>query len=174
MIQNYIKYKILRIFFDYPTRKFQLREISRIIPLGLPSVINHVKDLEKQCFVKKIDGGIYDSYTSDKTEIFKIYKRNDILIRFQESGLIDFLVDSFIPDAIVLFGSASRGEDIEESDVDLFLVAKEKRMDLKAFEKKLNRKISLHFEDKIQNMPKELLNNVVNGIVIYGYLRAIE
>jgi len=174
MIQNYIKYKILRIFFDYPTRKFQLREISRIIHLGLPSVINHVKDLEKQGFIKKISGGVYDSYTSDKTEMFKIYKKNDILIRLHESGLVDLLVDTVVPDAIVLFGSASKGEDIEESDVDLFLVAKEKQMDLKVFEKKINRKISLHFEDKIQNIPKELLNNIVNGIVIYGYLKVVE
>ena len=131
MIQNYIRYKILRIFFDYPTRKFQLREISRIIQLGLPSVINHVKNLEKQGFVKKINGGVYDSYTSDKTEIFKIYKKNDVLIRLHESGLVDLLVDTVIPDAIVLFGSASKGEDIEESDIDLFLIAKEKKVDLK-------------------------------------------
>ncbi|NCO97313.1 MAG: hypothetical protein COY38_00870 [Candidatus Aenigmarchaeota archaeon CG_4_10_14_0_8_um_filter_37_24] len=174
MIQNYIRYKILRIFFDYPTRKFQLREISRIIQLGLPSVINHVKNLEKQGFVKKINGGVYDSYTSDKTEIFKIYKKNDVLIRLHESGLVDLLVDTVIPDAIVLFGSASKGEDIEESDIDLFLIAKEKKVDLKIFEKKLNRKISLHFEDKIQNIPKELLNNIVNGIIIYGYLKVVE
>jgi len=164
----------LRIFFDYPTRKFQLREISRIIQLGLPSVINHVKNLEKQGFVKKINGGVYDSYTSDKTEIFKIYKKNDVLIRLHESGLVDLLVDTVIPDAIVLFGSASKGEDIEESDIDLFLIAKEKKVDLKIFEKKLNRKISLHFEDKIQNIPKELLNNIVNGIIIYGYLKVVE
>ena len=174
MIQNYIRYKILRIFFDYPTRKFQLREISRIIQLGLPSVINHVKNLEKQGFVKKINGGVYDSYTSDKTEIFKIYKKNDVLSRLHESGLVDLLVDTVIPDAIVLFGSASKGEDIEESDIDLFLIAKEKKVDLKIFEKKLNRKISLHFEDKIQNIPKELLNNIVNGIIIYGYLKVVE
>jgi len=133
-----------------------------------------VKDLEKQGFIKKISGGVYDSYTSDKTEMFKIYKKNDILIRLHESGLVDLLVDTVVPDAIVLFGSASKGEDIEESDVDLFLVAKEKQMDLKVFEKKINRKISLHFEDKIQNIPKELLNNIVNGIVIYGYLKVVE
>lgn len=174
MIQNYTKYKILRVFFDYPTKKFQLREISRMIHLGLPSVINHVKDLEKQGFVKKINGGVYDSYTSNKTELFKIYKRNDILIRLHESGLIDFLADNLVPDAIVIFGSASRGEDIEESDVDLFLMAKEKKMDLKIFEEKLNRRINLHFEDKIQDIPKELLNNIVNGIVLYGYLKVIE
>ena len=137
----------------------------------MPSVINHVKKLEKEGFIKKINGGVYESYISNKTEEFKLYKRNDILIRLQKSGLIEFLVDTFIPDTIVLFGSASRGEDIEESDIDLFIVAKEKEIDLKDFGKCLKRNISIHFEEKISDVPKELLNNIANGVVLYGYLR---
>jgi len=173
MIQKYNTYRILRLFFDSPTKKFQLREISRLVNLGMPSVINHVKKLEKDDFIKKIDGGIYSSFISNRNEKFKIFKRNDILIRIQESGLIELLVDNFVPDTIVLFGSSSRGEDIEESDIDLFLVTKEKKIDLKKFEKQLKRKISFHFEENIKKIPKELLNNIANGIVLYGYLEVV-
>ena len=84
---------------------------------------------------------------------------------------MEFLSDAFVPDAIVLFGSASRGEDIEGSDIDLFLVAKEREINLRKFEKKLKRKISLHFEDSVSKVPKELMNNIINGIVVYGYLK---
>ncbi len=171
MIQNYITYKVLKLFFDHPTKHFQLREISRILKLGLPSVRNHTKKLEKEGFVKKEKFGVYESYVSTKNEIFKIYKRNDILLELHDSGLVEFLSDNLVPDAIVLFGSASRGEDIEGSDIDLFLVAKESEIDLKKFEEKLKRKISLHFESNVSKTPKELLNNIINGIVVYGYLK---
>lgn len=171
MLQDYTTYRVLQLFFDYPTKHFQLREICRILNLGMPSVRNQIKNLEKRNFIKKEKIGIYGSYVSNKNELFKIYKRNDILLRLHESRLIDFLVDSFTPDAIVLFGSASRGEDVEESDIDLLIMAKEEKVDIKIFEKRLKRKITLHFETKISDIPKELLNNIINGIVIYGYLK---
>lgn len=116
---------------------------------------------------------MYESYVASKNEIFRLYKRNDVLIRIEESGLRDFLADTFVPDVIVLFGSASRGEDIETSDIDIFLMAKEKEVNLKRYEEKLHRKISLHFEENVHDVPKELLNNIINGIVIHGYLKVV-
>lgn len=171
MIQKYSTYSILRLFFDYPTKRFQLREISRMLKMGFPSVKIHITELERQGFIKKNDKGIYQSYVSSRSDVFKLYKRNDILLRLHESKLVYFLSETFAPDAIVLFGSASRGEDIETSDIDLLIVAKEKDVDLKKFEKKLNRKISLHFEEDVPKIPKELLNNIINGIVVSGYLK---
>lgn len=171
MIQNYTTYRILQLFFDHPTKNFQLREICRMLKLGLPSVRNHVKKLEREGFIKREKKSIYASYISNRNELFKIYKRNDILIRIYETGLIDFLSDIFVPNAIVLFGSSSRGEDVESSDIDLFLISKEREVDLKKFEEKLKRKITLHFEEKVSKIPKELLNNLINGIVVYGYLK---
>jgi predicted nucleotidyltransferase len=137
----------------------------------MPSVTNHVKKLENKGLIKKEKRGVYASYVSSRTDLFKIYKRNDILARLYECGLVNFLADAFTPDVIVLFGSASRGEDIENSDIDLLLIAKEKEINLKNFEEKLKRKINIYFETKISDIPKELLNNTVNGIVLYGYLK---
>jgi predicted nucleotidyltransferase len=75
---------------------------------------------------------------------------------------------------LVLFGSCARGEDIETSDLDLLVVAKEKEVDLKKFESALKRKISLHFEENVSQIPKELLNNIINGIVVFGYLTVFQ
>ncbi|HEY9205434.1 MAG TPA: nucleotidyltransferase domain-containing protein [Candidatus Methanoperedens sp.] len=174
MLQEYTTYRILTLFFDQPTRYFQLREISRILKLGMPSVINHIKKLEKEGLIKKEKRGVYESYVSERNDLYRTYKRNDILLRMHESGLVDFLADEFMPDAIVLFGSCARGEDIETSDVDLMLVSQEKEVNLKKFESVLKRKISLHFEENISEIPKELLNNTVNGVVIYGYLTVFQ
>ena len=54
MIQKYNTYKILQVFFDFPAKHFQLREICRMVNITLPSVRNHVKKLEKDGFVKVI------------------------------------------------------------------------------------------------------------------------
>lgn len=174
MLQEYTTYRILKLFFDQPTRFFQLREISRKLNLGMPSVINHIKKLKKEGLIKKEKRGVYKNYVAEKNELFRIYRRNDFLLRMHESGLVDFLADELMPDAIVLFGSCSRGEDIETSDVDLLVVAKEKEIELKKFESALKRKISLHFEENVSQIPKELLNNIVNGIVVYGYLTVFQ
>lgn len=174
MIQNYIGYQILQLFFDSPTKQFQLREISRLVDLGLPSVKNYVSLLEKADLVKREKRGLYWSYGASNNESFRIYKRNDILLRLHESGLLSYLEDECVPDAIILFGSASRGEDRETSDVDLFILSEEKEFRLKKYEEKLKRKISLHFEKSISKIPKELRNNVLNGIVLRGYVTVFQ
>lgn len=104
-----------------------------MLKLGMPSVINHVKKLEKEGLIKKEKRGVYESYVSEKNDMFRIYRRNDLLLRMYESGLIDFLAEDFMPDAIVLFGSCAQGEDIETSNVDLLMVSKEKEVRLKKF-----------------------------------------
>jgi len=164
----------MRLFFDFPTRHFQLREIGRLTGLGLPSVSNHLKRLKKDGLVRKERGSVYPNWVASESELFKVYKRDDTLIRLVESGLIQFLADNSLPDVIVLFGSASRGEDFETSDIDLLLVASEKKLDVQRFERLLHRKIALHFEPNVAKIPKELLNNVINGIVVHGYLKAFS
>jgi len=140
----------------------------------MPSVRNHVKKLEKEGVVKREKTGVYQSYIASKNELFKVYKRNDILLRLHESGLLGFLADRFVPDAMVLFGSASRGEDVEESDIDLLVMAKEKSVDVRKFENTLRRRIALHLEQRVSDIPRDLLNNIVNGIVVYGYLEVFS
>ena len=173
MLENYNTYRILGVFFDSPARNFQLREISRLTHISLPSVINHVKSLEKQGFLRKRKNGVYESYSADKTKKFKVYKRNDILLRIEETGLIEFIADRVQPNTIVLFGSAARGEDVEDSDIDLFVLSEEAELDLKSFEDKLKRKIRIMFEKDIRELPKELMNNIINGIILYGYLKVL-
>ncbi len=170
MIKYCNTWKVARVFFDYPTRGFLLRELSKIVGLGLPSIKLHIKRLEELGITEKREDRPYPRYYATRNEIFKAYKLADLLLRLRETGLIDFLVDNFYPDAIVLFGSASRGEDIEKSDIDIFLVAEEKNVDLRKFEIVLKRRIELHFAKNPKEIPQELLNSVINGIVLYGFL----
>lgn len=174
MFGKYSKYRVLRLFFDSPKKGFHQREISRLIKLGQPSVKAALESLEKDGLVKKLKEGIYPTYFASLTRAYKLYKKCDMLARLEESGLVEFIADHTTPDSIVLFGSASRGEDTESSDVDIFVQTGEKKLELKKFEHLLGREVSLLFEEDASKLSKELLNNLANGIVLYGYFRALK
>ncbi|MEK6842349.1 MAG: nucleotidyltransferase domain-containing protein [Nanoarchaeota archaeon] len=173
MIQNYSRYRILQEFFDFPRKNFQMRELSRKVNLSQSSVINHLKPLLKEGFILKEKKGIYPAFIANRNNLmFRIYRKFNIFIRLYETGLVDQIYDSCFPDTIILFGSASKGEDTEESDLDLFVQSKTKKLDLKKYEKLLNRKISLFFEDDFSKLGDELKNNILNGIILKGYIKA--
>ena len=69
--------------------------------------------------------GLSGLCTNRDHDSYKFYKKIDMLLRIKTSTLRD-LQDTFMPGAIILFGSAARGEDTEQSDIDLFVEAKRK------------------------------------------------
>ena len=172
MIQKYTRYQILEEFFDSPLKNFYIREISRRTKIAQPSVINHLNSLVKDGLIIKEKKGIYPTYKSNRdNELFKLYKKSNVILRLKQSGLLDYISDSCQPDVIILFGSSSNADDIEGSDIDLFVQAPEKKLTLLKYEKKLNRKISLFFEENFLRLSKELKNNIINGIILRGYLK---
>ncbi len=172
MIQNYSRYKILQEFFDFPRKNFYIREISRNVKIAQSSVINHLKALEKEGMITKERKGLYPTFKANRdNDLFKVYKKMNIMLRINKTGLLDYIYDNCMPEVIILFGSASKGEDIEESDMDLFIVAPSKKLSMRKYEKRLNRKIGLFFEKNFSRLNNELKNNVLNGIILKGYLR---
>ena len=172
MIQKCTIWRVFAEFAKNPEKSFQVRELSREIRLAHTSVNIHLKELEKNKLVKKEKVGVYYAYKSNfDNENFRFYKKIMNIINLKESGVIEELENKVTPDAIILFGSYAKGEDIEKSDVDIFLIAKEKNIDLRKYEKKLNRKVQLFFSEDIAKLPKELQNNILNGMILSGFLR---
>ncbi len=153
--------------------------MSKELGIAHTSIKNNLLLLEEQKLVLRF-------FESKGQRKFPIYKANRDSRQFLwskrvfniaslfESGLIDFLEEKLMPKVIVLFGSYQRGEDTEESDIDLFLECKKEEIDLKKFEKILQRKIELHFNEHFLTYPKELKNNIINGIVVFGYLEGYK
>ncbi|MCX6817598.1 MAG: nucleotidyltransferase domain-containing protein [Candidatus Aenigmarchaeota archaeon] len=176
MWENYNKYMVFKVFLDDPLPKagFQLREISRMIKLAPKSVGIYLAELEKEGLVirerQKATG--YPVYLANRNnEMFRFYKKLDIVYSIKKGELLDYLHDKTTPDVIVLFGSASRGEDTQESDIDLFVQCSERKLDLTMFEKLLKRKISILFGENFKGLSDELKNNIINGIILKGYLK---
>ncbi|HLD72636.1 MAG TPA: nucleotidyltransferase domain-containing protein [Candidatus Nanoarchaeia archaeon] len=176
MLHNYNKWKVLQVFFDEPLAEggHQLREISRKVKLAPLSVKNYLLELKSEELVleKKSRVQSHPTYWANReSELFLLYKKTNTILKIKESGLLDYLYDSCLPTAIILFGSAARGEDTEQSDIDLFLQASQTKLNLTKYEKILKREINLFFEENFLKLSKELKNNLLNGMILKGYLK---
>jgi len=176
MLKKDNKNKILEVFFNNPLPKgigFQLREISRKIELAPKSVKNYLEELEENNLIVKKPHRIHEYpvyYGNQENDYFKLLKKLDTIKNLNECGLLEFIEDSCFPETIILFGSASRGEDTEDSDIDLYVQSPHKDLNLKNYELKLNRKINLFFEKNFMKLSSELKNNILNGHKLRGYL----
>ena len=165
----------MKLFFDNPEKKSHIREIARQTSLSAPGVLKILKKLKAETLLVSERENIVVNVKASRNEKFFILKKAYNALSLFESGLIAFLKDKYEePEAIVVFGSYSRGEDIPESDIDIAIVTKkEAQLDLKKFEEYLKRKISL-YEIQIGTSEKEFLNNLSNGTVVYGFLRVLQ
>lgn len=177
MLQKYNKWKVLKVFFENPNPEgagFQLREIGRITNLATTSVKRYLDELvnEKLIITSRHRIHAYPVYLANMdSEKFRFLKKIDTIMTLKDSGLIEYLENECMPDVIILFGSASRGEDTIESDIDLYLLCKEGKVDMQEFEKKIKRKISLLFSEDFNKLSSELKNNIINGTILKGYLK---
>ena len=166
------KLKIMELFFEEPTKNFQLREIGRITHIAVTSVKKYLKELVKENLIIMDNSTLYISYIANESNLmFRLYKQQTMIVKIYSSGLINYLSDETLPKCIILFGSVCKGEYTKKSDIDLFIQSSEKLLNLKRFEKKLSHKINILFEDKLSNLNKELSNNLINGIVLNGYVK---
>jgi predicted nucleotidyltransferase len=165
----------MKIFFDRPEEKFHIREIARMTKLSAPGVMKILDKLEKEGLLVTKKENVVVNVQLARTEKVKWLRRCNNIQSLHESGLISYLRDEYEePEAVVLFGSYSRGEDTSASDVDIAVITgKRIKLDLKKYEKKIKRKISI-FELDIKTAEIEFLNDLANGIVLSGYLTVIQ
>ena len=168
-------YKVIKLFFENPDKKFHIREIARRTQLSPPSVLLALKRLKQESLLLSEKENVVENVQASRNEKFFLLKKAYNFISLFESGLTDYLRDKYEePEAIVVFGSYSRGEDISESDIDIAIVTKKTtELNLKNFEENLKRKINV-YAIQMENAEKEFINNLANGTVIYGFLRVLQ
>jgi len=135
--------KILNLFFENPRQEFHIRGIAKSLKLSKTAVSYHIDKFLKQYAVKKI----------------------------VESGLISYLEKELSPNCIILFGSFAKAEYESKSDIDIFVQAEEHSLNLTKYEKLLAHKINLFFEPNPEKLSPQLLNNIINGIKLGGFLK---
>ena len=168
MIQKCSYLKVLEIFFKEPTKVHFIRGISRNIKLATTSVKKHLLEIENEGLIKKKPKMPFEGYVANKeNEKFLQYKQ--IYNIYSLIELKNNIIRNLEPKAIILFGSYQKGEDREESDIDLGIISKINiSFNLEKYEKSLQRKIHITLIKSLDELEEGIKNNVKNGWVLYG------
>lgn len=163
MAQMFQKWdKILELIFEYPNQSFSVREIAGKTGIPSSSVQRYLKQIRSEKITNEDNNFTSNSYS-------KFLKAFFIIDKIYKTGLVEHLKEKLNPSTIIVFGSVRKGEYDYESDIDIFIeTAVKKELKLKNFEDKLKHKIQLFIEKDINKLQPNLLNNVVNGIKLYG------
>ena len=172
-----IKQTILEYFFVSPSAKLRVREIERVLKLPLPSVIRYCGELEEEKLLTTIVTGNVKVYTSNRmSEEYLLEKKLFNIKSIYASGLMDYIRRELSNPSIILFGSFAKGEDIEESDIDLYLeTPSKKELKFEKFEKLLKRKIQTFRHKSLGSLSNvNLANNIVNGVLLNGFVEVFK
>ncbi len=175
MKRKNIKATIKEHFFMNPTVKLRVREIERTLKLPLPSVIRYCKELEKENILTTIKIGSVTFYTASRNEIYNLEKKLYNIKQLYDSELINYLKVELSNPTIVLFGSYAKGEDTENSDIDLYIeTLSKKQVNLEKFKKILKRDIQLFQHKNIKEIKNtNLANNILNGFLLNGFVEVL-
>ena len=165
------------IFIEEPEKEFHIREIAKLMGKSPTTISKYMRILEKKGLLlsKKMSNHILFKSNNENIQ-FKTLKKEHNLKKLISSGLIRYLEEKLNnPEAIIIFGSFNKGEDIHKSDIDITAVTPlKKELPLKKFENRLKHPIQLFLyskkeinQMKIKN--KELLNNIINGTIVSGF-----
>jgi len=176
MIKKSIKTKIKEHFLLNPTQLLRVRQIERLLKLPLPSVIRYTYELEQEKILKKVNISDVNFYRVHRSSgKFILEKKLFNIKSLYESGLIDYLIMECNNPTIVLFFFFFKGEDVEKSDIDLYIEHTKNVTNLDKFEKILERKIQVFNYKNIEEIKnKELANNIINGMTLNGFVEVFR
>ena len=172
---------IMKLFFEEPNRWFGVREFGKLINVTPSTSSKYLEELMKKDLLERKRERNLKLYRSKIHDNHKDLKKLYNLAKIRDSGLIKILIEHFnFPEAIVLFGSYAKAENSKESDIDLFILSESKKeLDLSEIEKKLKSKVQLFIYSRkrfeiMKTNNKELLNNILNGLMVYGFLEVFK
>lgn len=159
-------------FFSDPMRKFGVRELSRRIRIDTKTTMKYLKELTRDGIItRKKEKGKHARYEADRHSRMFYHEKSELMVKkILKSGVIEHLEKELKPKTIVLFGSMATGSYHEKSDVDIFVQAERKRLDLNEYDEKIGHPISLFFEKDPRQLSNGLLSNICGGLVLSGYI----
>ena len=164
---------ITAFFYYQPMRQFGVRELARLAKKDTKTVMKYLKILTREGLVLRAkEPGRYVRYEANRlSRTYKLAKGAALLEKIGKSGLIDRLENEIKPKAIVLFGSAQKGTYLKDSDIDLFIQAREKPIRLTTYERAIGHELQLFFEEDLTKLTEGLRNNIINGSTLTGALQ---
>jgi len=161
----------LRLFFEDCYRRINVREYSRLMKISPPTASKLLSEFNKEkLLLMEKDRNYIFYYANKNNKIFADLSK--IYWNLRLDNLVDFLNKNLTNPTIILFGSLSKAETKNDSDIDICIIGHKRELDIKNFENNLKRKIQLFFFSSIKDIKnKELANNIINGHILEGRLK---
>lgn len=159
----------LEPFFEDCYKQIGVREYAKLAKISPPTASKLLKSYDKQ--------GILISHTERRYLLFQANKENKDFIdltrlywRKKLAQIIDEMQKKLANPTAILFGSLAKAENKQDSDVDIAIFAPDKKtVNTEPCEAKLGREISIQFFKSLNDIKnKNLLNNILNGYVLFG------
>ena len=174
MRTNAIKQMLKEYFFINPTSKLRIREIERKVGIALPSAIRYCKEFTKEGILSVLKIGNVTFYTANRAnEKFLLEKKLFNIKQLYASGFVKYLRHELSNPAVMVFGSFAKGEDTEESDIDLYIETNSaNKINLEKFEKNLGKRFQIFKHKNLKELSNpHLADAIINGIVLNGFVR---
>jgi hypothetical protein len=175
MLLDSTAWRVATAFFRAPTKEFTMADLKRETKLTYPGLKPHLDMLAKQKIV-------YWTQHQKTKRPYKLYKANREASEYKYwkrlhnilslKSVVEHL-QKIAPDVVILFGSYARGEDGEESDIDLYVQTVQQDLKLHPFELELGKPINCIIQPYLGNLPNSLQQNLRSGVVLLGTFTAL-
>jgi predicted nucleotidyltransferase len=165
--ENYV----LELFFN-SSRHWQFGELMEKAGISRRQLLNWLNKFEKDGLIRKVkEPGRHPYYVHNFPDPrFLNRKKLYALKNLTESGLLDHLVNLQDAKVVILFGSFSRADWYEHSDIDVFIYGKDVEFEQGRFEKILKREIQVfnaRNKKELKHLDK-MLPAIISGDFIKG------
>jgi len=160
---------ILELFINNPYKEFYVREISKKLKISPTTISKYLKKMEKEGLLlseNKYNHLFFKAHNENL--LFKQKKVHYNICMIINSGLIDYL-NKILDAEIILMDNKD-----ENYEITLLVISNKKiikEINLNDFEKRLGKLNILFYSIKEIKNNKEIINRLINGIIIKGYLR---
>ena len=170
--------QIAKLIFAFPNKTFHIRMLEKLTHFSTTAIKSAIKELEKYKIIQIEKTPLTTNIKANlEAEEYRHYKIVFNLYALTRSPFLHGLKEFYRPETIVLFGSFAKGEDGENSDIDILIITPRKVSGLgnliEETEKELKRKIDLITLPSLEKSKSKFKNAVSNGIVLHGYLKVI-
>ena len=173
--------KALKEIFEEHPNSLHIRLLARKTGLNQNTIVNITDKLAQEGIITKEKDKETNKVSikgNTHNQMFLLQRKFYNIKKIYESGLIEHLNDKLHYPTIILFGSYAKAENTKNSDIDIFIICDEKiKLDLSEYYDKLGAEIQLFIHtkkefDTLKKTNKELMNNVINGSILSGFVEA--
>lgn len=167
--------RIRELFYNHPTKHWHFEQLLKESGLSRAQTNEWLKKILQENLILRIKPrGRMPYYIANyKQPHYQNSKRLYALEKMHECGLLDYLSSLEKAEAVVLFGSFSRWDWYDESDIDIFIYGDVGNVYVGKFIPKLKREIQVFAGKNNHDLEKigpALLQNILEGITIKGTL----